>query len=103
MSKARAPRELGFCPDEDRSNSPPRDSPVALRVPSVCPFISRTTRSQEARKHQLRSPFRAVKTPLTPKSKFIGLSTVLSLRAACCIEGRPAQVLLNSHQRRGGR
>ena len=63
MSKARARRELGFCPDEDRSNSRPRDSPAALRVPSVCPFIRRTTRSQEARKHQLRSPFRAVKTP----------------------------------------
>jgi hypothetical protein len=48
MSKARARRELGFCPDEDRSNSRPRDSPAALRVTSVCPFISRTT---EVKKH----------------------------------------------------
>ena len=33
MSKARARRELGFCPDEDRSNSSPRDSAAALHVP----------------------------------------------------------------------
>ena len=42
MSKARARRELGFCPDEDRSKSSSRDSATALRVRSVCAFIRRT-------------------------------------------------------------
>ena len=63
MSKARARRELGFCPDEDRSNSRPRDSPAALRVSSVCPFIqpnhekSRSTQASAALAFSRRKDF----------------------------------------------
>ena len=51
MSKAKDRRKPGFCPDEDRSKSSPRDSATALRVPvslRVHPPNHEKSRSKQA-------------------------------------------------------